>query len=41
MVFRYNSKYDWVIDNLKGLDFVSKPTTLTAISFRSFYFDNY
>lgn len=24
MVFRYNSKYDWVIDNLKGLDFVSK-----------------
>lgn len=24
MVFRYNSKYDRVIDNLKGLDFVSK-----------------
>lgn len=24
MVFRYNSKYDWVIDNLKGLDFISK-----------------
>lgn len=24
MVFRYNSKYDWVIDNLGGLDFVSK-----------------
>lgn len=24
MVFRYNSKYDWVINNLKGLDFVSK-----------------
>lgn len=24
MVFRYNNKYDWVIDNLKGLDFVSK-----------------
>lgn len=24
MVFRYNSKYDRVIDNLKGLDFISK-----------------